>query len=54
MQLGLQDVVCHAILMACSRSYVPGLAKRCNTGIKMVVGTKTVTHMMIYNKQTYT
>ena len=54
MQLGLQDVVCHAILMVCSRSYVPGLAKRFNTGLKMVVGIGTVTRMMIYNKQTCT
>ena len=33
MQLGLQDAVCHAMLMVCSRAYVPGLAKGYNTGL---------------------
>ena len=27
MQLGLRYVVCHSMLMVCSRAYVPGLAK---------------------------
>eukprot|EP01043_Picozoa_sp_COSAG02_P028805 COSAG02_NODE_1763_length_11027_cov_4.235267_5_plen_92_part_00 len=33
MQIGLQNAVCHAMLMVCSRAYVPGLAKGCNTGL---------------------
>jgi hypothetical protein len=33
MQIGLQDAVCHAMLMVCSRAYVPGLAKGYNTGL---------------------